>query len=120
MPCPNVRATGCWRAAALASLLLLPATMRRAAAQAAPLPAARDTSAPVTGTVRVTGTVYDSVRSRPLGGAVVQLVRAAELTAARSVTADSLGRFVIDSVTPGAHLVGFYHPLLDVLGVELV
>lgn len=76
------------------------------AAPAATLPAQ---AGPVT---RVSGAVFDSVAMRPLGGALVQLAAGARVL---SVTADSLGRFLIDSAPSGEHLLGFLHPRLDSL-----
>ena len=69
----------------------------------------------------VSGVVRDSVtHAAPLGGAWVQLVAADTLTQfARSVFADSLGRFAIRDVPDGRFALGFIHPMLDSLGVEL-
>jgi hypothetical protein len=36
-----------------------------------------------------------------------------------NVLTDSLGRFKIDSLTPGRYQVGVFHPLLDTLGIAL-
>ena len=67
----------------------------------------------------VSGAVFDSLARAPLPGAVVQIVAAdAPSRFERSVTADSLGRFVMGGVPDGAYAVGFFHPLLDSLGVE--
>ncbi|HEY0776677.1 MAG TPA: carboxypeptidase-like regulatory domain-containing protein [Gemmatirosa sp.] len=66
----------------------------------------------------VYGVVYDSLTREPLAGATVQNVRAGDLTGSRSVAADSMGAFRIDSLAPGRYLVGFSHPLLDLLHVE--
>ena len=70
-------------------------------------------------TARVNGQVFDSLARAPLVGAMVQLV--ASDTANRyghTVVADALGRFAFDSVPDGSYLLGFYHPLLDSLGIE--
>jgi hypothetical protein len=67
----------------------------------------------------VTGVVRDSLARAPLGGAWVQLAAAdAPTRYVRTVVTDSLGRFVIDSVPAGRYALGFFHPLLDSLGVE--
>src|ERR1051325_1132774 len=67
----------------------------------------------------VRGVVYDSVGRAPLAGAVVQLAPVGERMAAqRSVTADAAGRFTLDSLPAGGYVVGFFHPLLDSLGIE--
>jgi len=72
-----------------------------------------------TGTVPVIGTVSDSVAGRPLAGAVVQLVPAANPTGteAYTATADSEGAFAIPGVPPGRYLAGFLHPAVDALGI---
>jgi hypothetical protein len=71
--------------------------------------------------VRVAGTVADSVGYgvTPLAGATVQLVERANPAADRTTATDARGRFVLDAVPPGRYLVGFVHPRLDVLGLEL-
>lgn len=66
----------------------------------------------------VSGTVYDSVAHEPLGGARVQFVDAATRARQFMVDADSLGRFHIDSIPAGLYIAGFFHPSIDVLGVE--
>jgi len=90
-----------------------------AAAQPAVAPAVAP-DASVRG-VRVAGTVADSVGYgvTPLAGATVQLVERANPAADRTTATDARGRFVLDAVPPGRYLVGFVHPRLDVLGVEL-
>jgi carboxypeptidase-like protein/carboxypeptidase family protein/TonB-dependent receptor-like protein len=77
----------------------------------AALPLAAQSPAPLA-TVR--GIVIDSLRGRPLVGASI----AVDGTIASGVT-DSLGQFRIDSVTPGAHPIAVYHPLLDSLALSL-
>jgi hypothetical protein len=61
--------------------------------------------------VQVRGVVYDSLRAAPLAGAVVSIVGDPRIT-----RADSRGRFVIDSVTPGAHTFAAQHGALDSIG----
>lgn len=63
---------------------------------------------------RIIGVVSDSINERPLRGAEVFV---SGVTA--SVTTDSLGRFIIDSLTPGTYQVGVFHPLLESLGITL-
>ena len=65
-------------------------------------------------TSRIVGVVGDSISAAPLRGAEVVV---AGLD--RTVTTDSLGRFTIDSLTPGTYQVGVFHPLLESLGVTL-
>jgi protocatechuate 3,4-dioxygenase beta subunit len=66
----------------------------------------------------VVGEVYDSVASRPLADALVQVVRTSALRMARSGVTDSRGRYRIDSVVPGEYFVSFFHPALDSLEVQ--
>jgi Carboxypeptidase regulatory-like domain/TonB-dependent Receptor Plug Domain len=67
----------------------------------------------------VSGVVHDSIAHMPLAGAIVQLV-AAEPSArfGRTVVSDSLGRFVLRDVPDGRYTIGFFHPMLDSLGIE--
>ncbi|MEP7381601.1 MAG: carboxypeptidase regulatory-like domain-containing protein [Gemmatimonadota bacterium] len=67
--------------------------------------------------VRVSGVVFDSVGAAPLVGALVQLVPASSVTSARSRMTDVAGAFSFDSLESGRYLLGFYHPLLDSLGL---
>jgi hypothetical protein len=62
-------------------------------------------------TVRVQGVVYDSLRSRPLAGAIVTLSGDSRIT-----RSDSRGRFVFDSVPPGARTFAAQHAALDSVG----
>ncbi|HEV7838767.1 MAG TPA: carboxypeptidase-like regulatory domain-containing protein, partial [Gemmatimonadaceae bacterium] len=63
---------------------------------------------------RIVGVVADSVSGAPLQGAEVVVGGVTE-----TVTTDSLGRFTIDSLTPGTYQVGIFHPLLESLGIAL-
>jgi hypothetical protein len=63
---------------------------------------------------RIVGVVGDSVDGAPLQGAEVVVSGVAT-----PVTTDSLGRFTIDSLTPGTYQVGVFHPLLESLGITL-
>jgi hypothetical protein len=89
----------------LALLFSLAVITRFAGAQA--LPAAT-----------VSGVVRDSITRAPLAGAVVQLVSAQPAAGARSAVSDSLGRFAISDVPAGRHTIGFFHPMLDSLGLD--
>jgi hypothetical protein len=67
------------------------------------------------------GTVFDSLGRKPLAGAMVQFVGAADGSAvgpAYSAPTDSAGHYEIPNLRPGRYVVGFYHPLLDSLRVE--
>jgi len=60
------------------------------------------------------GVVVDSIHGGPLRGALVVV----EGTDAEA-TVDDQGRFRIDSIPPGPHQLGVFHPLLDSLGVAV-
>jgi hypothetical protein len=83
-------------------------------------PAVRaQTAARAVGTGVIAGTVYDSVSHRPLAGAVVDLVASGgDASAAGSTTSDSLGRYEFGDVPPADYVIGFFHPRLDLLGVQ--
>ena len=65
----------------------------------------------------VVGTVTDSVGHHPVVGALVQLAGSGSFV--RTTSSDSLGAYRIDDVPPGKYLVGFFHPTLDSLGIDL-
>ena len=92
----------------------------RAAARAAAALIALAAPAALTAQVTVTGRVVDSLRGGPLAGAQVQLVleRQPERLA-YGVMTDSAGAFQLAGVVPGTYLAGFFHPLLDSLGLRL-
>jgi hypothetical protein len=62
----------------------------------------------------VVGVVVDSIHGGPLRGALV-VVEGTDVEA----TVDDQGRFRIDSIPPGPHQLGLFHPLLDSLGVAV-
>jgi hypothetical protein len=67
----------------------------------------------------VIGVVRDSLAKRPLAEALVQLVSADDPARfVRTSTSDSLGRFAIREVPAGRYMLGFFHPMLDSVGVE--
>lgn len=86
--------------------LLLVAT----AALATPPVEAQD--APATATV--IGTVFDSIRVRPLAGARIR-VDSSDL----HTTTDADGRFFLAGIPAGIHEIRVEHPVLDTLGIEL-
>ncbi len=107
-----------WRRVARRAALLLSLAMALLALTApsgTPLSAQDVAPGPVV--ARVSGVVFDSVAARPLTGAIVQLVPAAERAVALSVQTDQSGSFAFDSLGAGRYLLGFFHPLLDSLGL---
>lgn len=60
------------------------------------------------------GTVFDSVRIRPLAGARVRI----DTTGLFTVT-DAEGRFVLQGIPAGSHEIRIEHPVLDTLGIDL-
>ena len=84
----------------VASLVLLAASA---------LAQAPDTTRRAPGTT-VSGVVRDSITHAPLAGAWVQLAAVdTQARLVRTVRADSLGRFSIDSVPAGRYALGFFH-----------
>lgn len=71
-----------------------------------------------TGTVE--GVVFDSLSGRPLADATVQLVSASDSARPRTWAArtDTVGWFRIEALPPGPYAGGFFHPMLDSLGLE--
>nr|MBA2687461.1 carboxypeptidase regulatory-like domain-containing protein [Gemmatimonadaceae bacterium] len=68
----------------------------------------------------ITGLVHDSISHTPLAGAEVQLVPADNpALLGHTATSDSLGRFTLTNVPKGRYALGFLHPMLDSLGVDV-
>ncbi|HEY0777094.1 MAG TPA: carboxypeptidase-like regulatory domain-containing protein [Gemmatirosa sp.] len=83
-----------------------------------PLLAASESRTDTVGAV-VRGIVVDSVADdAPLAGATAELVLARDPTQSRTAHTDSAGKFQLDAVAPGRYVIGFFHPALDVYGVE--
>jgi hypothetical protein len=103
----------------LLGVFLMPALAAPASARAsarASTPASARAFAPL---AEVRGTVYDSIAGRPLVGALVQLVSADTGAAyGRTVVSDSLGAFRFIDAPSGRFTLGFYHAVLDSLGLE--
>ena len=69
----------------------------------------------------VSGAVHDSLANQPLRGAVVQLVHSDDASRfARTAISDSVGYFSFDGVPDGRYTLGFFHPMLDSLGMQPV
>ncbi len=67
----------------------------------------------------VVGVVRDSLAKRPLAEALVQLVSADDPAKfVRTSRSDSLGRFALNEIPAGRYMIGFFHPMLDSVGVE--
>lgn len=66
------------------------------------------------GRLSLTGSVFDSTRMAPLGGATVFLT---DLNLA--TTSDFLGRFRLTGIPPGRHEVAFTHHRSDLLGLPV-
>jgi len=60
------------------------------------------------------GVAVDSIHGTPLVNAIIQLSG----TDRMGIT-DSLGRFLVDSITPGSYKVEVDHAILDTLGILL-
>src|SRR6188472_3522424 len=60
------------------------------------------------------GVAIDSIHGTPLINAMIQLSGTDRV----GIT-DSLGRFLVDSITPGSYKVDVDHPILDTLGIML-
>ena len=63
----------------------------------------------------VSGVVYDSTAHAPLDGATVQIAKGEFVN---SATSDATGRFILSDLAPGTYTLGFFHPVLDSIGVE--
>ncbi len=67
----------------------------------------------------VIGTVHDSIARQPLSGAKVQLVAADAIASfSRSTDSDAEGHFAFSDVPAGSYMIGFFHAMLDSLGLE--
>ncbi len=92
-------------------LLALPLVTRSLAAQVTE-PSRRSTGS-------ISGIVFDSLARRPLAGALVQLVATDSLDRfTRSSVADSVGRFLLAGIPDGRYTIGFFHDMVDSLGLE--
>lgn len=67
----------------------------------------------------VSGTVFDSLSDAPLVGALVQLVGTRNDGRVWSARTDARGTFEMHDVPSGRYLIGFWHPALDSMGIEI-
>lgn len=92
----------------IVALFATPAAAQTAGATGGPAPSG----------ATVSGVVRDSLAGTPLAAAMVQLVGAGGATRfGESAVTDSLGRYLIAGVPDGRYTLGFFHPMLDSLGV---
>lgn len=68
--------------------------------------------------VQVVGTAFDSIAMRPMGGARIRVVNAADPVRVRQGVADSAGRFRVDSLEAGRWFATLLSPTLDSLDVQ--
>jgi hypothetical protein len=69
--------------------------------------------------IAVVGTVYDSLAAAPLARATVQWASPSDPGRTYTTQTDSAGRYRLPAVRLGRYLVGFFHPDVDAIGVEL-
>ncbi len=68
---------------------------------------------------KVSGVVYDSIAHAPLVDATVQIVAKDDPSRfALSTESDANGRFTFNDVPPGQYRLGFFHEMLDSLGID--
>ncbi|HUQ48382.1 MAG TPA: carboxypeptidase regulatory-like domain-containing protein [Gemmatimonadaceae bacterium] len=68
----------------------------------------------------ISGVVYDSIAKAPLTGADIQLVDAANpAILGPTATSDLSGHYTLADVPDGRYKLGFFHPVLDSIGVDL-
>ncbi len=67
----------------------------------------------------VRGTVFDSIAGQPLNRAEITLAERSNPLRTWSATTDVSGSFQFNAVAHGRYIVGFTHPALDSLGIEV-
>ena len=93
------------------SFLLFPVALAFVAGAGA---ATAQQPAPGGATAVAVGVVFDSLRGRPLAGALIRVDSSQQVA-----MADDQGRFRIEGIAPGGHVLTVEHPLLDTIGVVL-
>ena len=94
----------------------------RPAERAAPKTEARRAPGALPDSMRslpVSGVVFDSLAGAPLAGATVQWANPADAARTYTTQTDTAGRYHFPAVRLGRYLVGFFHPSVDALGIEL-
>ena len=66
----------------------------------------------------IEGQVFDSLAHAPLAGATVNVI-STDSRRTYGTVSDSAGHFVLENIDPGAYFIGFFHPLLDSIGILL-
>jgi hypothetical protein len=94
--------------------LCLATILALAPALGAQTPASPTPPAARTGKAQIVGVVIDSLNGRYLSNADV-VIDGTKTT----LETDSLGKFEVDSLSPGTYQVGVFHPLLDTLSIAL-
>ena len=98
----------------LITALPLAAQTRPGAVTPPPKTGAAPASAPASGTATLSGSVFDSLSMKPLAGASI-VISGSNMTA----ISDAAGHYAlpVDSLSEGVHEIGFFHPVLDSLGI---
>lgn len=103
----------------------LPATVRLLSTLASSLvivagkATAQSTAAPAAAGATISGIVYDSTAKAPLAGADIQLVAADNpAVLGPTATSDASGHYTLNNVPDGRYKIGFFHPVLDSIGVD--
>jgi Carboxypeptidase regulatory-like domain len=65
----------------------------------------------------IEGQVFDSLAHAPLAGAAVNMV-STDSRKTYGAVSDSAGHFIMENVDAGAYFIGFFHPLLDSIGIQ--
>ncbi|MEO7522323.1 MAG: carboxypeptidase-like regulatory domain-containing protein, partial [Gemmatimonas sp.] len=102
----------------LFALLLAPLFASLASAHGPNTQPAPDAAIATESAATISGIVFDSIARAPLAGATVQLVAASDDGFGKSATSDAAGAFIFTGVPDGRYTIGFFHPMLDSLGLE--
>lgn len=112
--------TGTKRKTALGSSARFAATIAIALVCLSQPVSAQTASAPRPTAATISGVVYDSTAKAPLAGADIQLVDAANpAVLGPTATSDASGHYTLNDVPDGRYKLGFFHAVLDSIGVDL-